>query len=162
MNCKDVKEYFDEFTLGILDGNAMSLIRDHIGGCKDCNSYFQDNKKLSVLMECWDVIEAKPDFVSDFWKKIDDKKHKEKAGILEFIRGFGKTALIPSVVALLLCSVLIINMYQSVTHQPTFTEKDIKDEEFLNEIENIVTNDNYEMLNVYGVWNDLDKEGMEG
>lgn len=162
MNCKEVKENYDEYALTTVKGSVNTDIGEHLRSCKDCLSYFRDSEKLSILMEYWDSIEPESDFVTDFWNKVDDDKYNEKNSILEFIKGFRKTVLIPSVIALLICSVLIINIHQSVNYRPTFTEEDVKDEEFLDEIEHIITGDNYETLKVYGIWSDLDKEGMEG
>jgi hypothetical protein len=162
MNCKEVKELFDEYNLDLFSGDTRSHIKYHLQSCKECRSYYMDNKKLSVLMDYWEEIEPRADYISDFWKKVDDKKYSEKTGIWEYIKGFRKPVLVPSVVALLLCSMLIINIYESYNNNISFTEKDMKDEEFLNEIENIVSGDNYEMLKVYGVWHDLGKQGMEG
>jgi len=161
MKCEEVKELFDSFLSQKSSEENLLNIENHLISCSGCSHYYEENRKLSKFMDSWEYIEPRDHFVGEFWKRIEVEEVERKSGFWEYFKGFKKAFLVPSLAVAIFCSLLVINMYNT-NNDGSLSEKDIKDERFLSEIEELVSIDSVEMLKVYGLWSDIEEQRAEG
>ncbi len=68
----------------------------------------------------------------------------------------------PSLAVAIFCSLIIVNVYRTSTVNTPLTEQDVKDNRLLLEINDIISFEGSEPLQIYGLWNDLEEEPKEG
>jgi len=74
MECKDYKEYLQDYVDGILDAEEMDLIDRHAAQCDDCYEEIEFLKNYSTIMSSLPNVEAPDDFLQQLHVKIDDSK----------------------------------------------------------------------------------------
>ncbi len=162
MKCDEIKGMYDDFKLQMLSNDESATINEHLVNCTDCNDYFAKNNKLSSLMDTWDEIEPQSNYVSKFWSRVEEVEKNENKGVIGFIKGIRTTFLVPSLAVALFCSLFIVNMYRTSTVNPTYSEQDLQDNRLLQEINDIISVEGSESLQIYGLWNNLEEESKEG
>ena len=162
MKCDDIKALYDDFKSQMLSSDDSTLVAEHLGSCMDCNDYFMQNNRLSKLLDNWDEIQPQQNYVSKFWNKVDEEELKQNKGVIGFIKGIKTTFLVPSLAVALFCSLIIVNIYRTSTDNPVLSEQDAKDNRLLLEINDIISVEGSESLQIYGLWNDLEEEPKEG
>ncbi|NIP29601.1 MAG: hypothetical protein GTN99_02105 [Candidatus Dadabacteria bacterium] len=83
-------------------------------------------------------------------------------GLIRFFKGIKTGFLVPSLAVAIFCSLIIVNVYRTSTVNTPLTEQDVKDNRLLLEINDIISFEGSEPLQIYGLWNDLEEEPKEG
>ncbi len=152
MGCEKIRELFHEYSEGNLNKSDKLKVEGHLRECKGCNLYFEQSHEVWNLLDKWDTLDTKDDFIRRFWDRVSAGDAK-KGGVFDFFRNLrvNLVAGVVGVLILILCGFLV-NIFVSHNEKFVFTENDRADEELLIEFDNAITKETPESLEVYGLW----------
>ncbi len=55
--CQDVQKELEAFLSGEIDSAKKSKIQDHLKECRDCSQVLRESKKLSHVLQSWDLLD---------------------------------------------------------------------------------------------------------
>jgi hypothetical protein len=153
MECRDYKELIIGYSAGDLpESDRMSVIA-HIGECEDCRLYLSRSERVWELLDGWQGVEPRSDFVSGFWGRVAREERESGSG---FFARFKKLKL-NIALAGALATVLIVGMFTFVLFKPdsgfrSYAENDAQDEQILLELDSATTRETADALSIYGPW----------
>lgn len=143
----EIKEKIQMLLCGDLPEDEKSDLDKMIGDSKEIKNYYLKSKALWQNLESLDEIQPSNNYVSKFWKKVDQK---EKTGfdLFLYFRSYWKFA--GSFAVFFIAAVFVINSYTANDNTEFVINSD--DEEILNQLDNAITLNGDSTLEVYGPW----------
>jgi hypothetical protein len=152
MGCEKIRELILEYSEGNLNQSDKLEVESHLRECKGCNLYFGQSDKVWNLLDKWDTLDTKDDFIPRFWDRVSEEDTKG-GGVFDFFRNL-RVDLVAGVVGviMLILTVFLVNIFVSHNENIVFTEEDRADEELLIEFDKAITKETPDSLEVYGLW----------
>jgi hypothetical protein len=162
MKCKKVKELILDYSEDDLDQSDKLEVEKHLTICNECNVYYEQSYKVWNMLDKWDAVDVKDNFISKFWDKVSTQDSKT-ISIFHFLR-YSRVNLIGGLVGVvvLILGVFFANTFVSHRYNIVFTEEDKFDEELLIEFDKAVSKETVELLDVYGPWDEKIEENKGG
>ena len=153
MECEKIRKVILENPETDIDKTQLSEIKIHIKDCKECTTFYEDNRGIWKLLDIWEPLVPEKDYVTKFWKKISEENLKNTGGIQKFIKNLRLSLMIPPAFAILfIVGIISFNFINDKNNYIVFTEIDRADEELLLNIESAITSKTTENLQIYGLW----------
>jgi len=164
MDCKDIKEILMQYSLGDLGQVEKVDVEKHLEECNECRLFLSQSNQLWNLLDRWDEVEPKGEFVSKFWDKASIHETNYKPGFLSQLRNFRLNWTLAGVMAsIFLVSIFTFAVLSPDTTNILFTSVDERDELILIELDNALSRETADVLSIYGPWDDnLDVNGNGG
>ncbi|MEE9213823.1 MAG: hypothetical protein V3U54_03380 [Thermodesulfobacteriota bacterium] len=148
------KDRIIRYLSGDLVGEELISVEKLISEKLEYKEYYENLKRSWEALEHIEDIEPKGNYVSDFWNKVEMSESKTNTGYLNFFRSrrTGWT-LVGSFVSILIIGVFIFSLFSSRNTNVSFTDLDKRDEMLLIDVDNSISRNVTEILEVYGPWN---------
>jgi hypothetical protein len=152
MECKKVRELILDYSEGDLNQGDKLEVERHLGECNDCNLYFERSHKVWDLLDKWDTVDTKDNFIPRFWDRVSREDIKT-LNVFHFFRNL-RINLVAGLagVLILILGVFLANTFISSRYAIVITEEDRADDELLIEFDKAVSREADELLDVYGPW----------
>ena len=148
---QQIEDYFS----GELSEEESNSLLLKIEGSAELREHFEESEKLWNYMSSFETIEPGPDYIQKFWKKVSDEEDKKSRSFFPFNFMNTKWAFATSLAVFLLLSTIIVNNFVTEEEKSGFVY-DADDELLLNDLENALSKNSAQGLNVYGPWEDLE------
>ncbi len=132
-------------------GNLLSKIDDS----EELKEYFIESQKLWDFMGSADIIEPTGDYITRFWNNVSREEEKRNKSFFNFNFINKKWAFVSSLAVFLLLSTIIVNNFV-LEEEKTGYVYDADDELLINNLEDALSMNSSEQLNLYGPWEDLE------
>jgi len=145
----------EDYLSGELSEEEAGNLISKIDNSEDLKEYFLESQKLWNFMGSADIIEPKGDYVTKFWNNVSREEEKRNKSFFNFNFFNRKWAFVSSLAVFLLLSTIIVNNFV-IEEEKTGYVYDAEDELLLNNLEDALSMNSSEQLNVYGPWEDLE------
>ncbi len=145
----------EDYLSGELSDEEAGNLISKIDNSEDLKEYFLESQKLWNFMGSADIIEPKGDYVTKFWNNVSREEEKRKKSFFNFNFFNRKWAFVSSFAVFLLLSTIIVNNFV-IEEEKTGYVYDAEDELLINNLEDALSMNSSEQLNVYGPWEDLE------
>jgi len=145
----------EDYLSGELSDEEAGNLISKIDNSEDLKEYFLESQKLWNFMGSADIIEPKGDYVTKFWNNVSREEEKRNKSFFNFNFFNRKWAFVSSFAVFLLLSTIIVNNFV-IEEEKTGYVYDAEDELLINNLEDALSMNSSEQLNVYGPWEDLE------
>ncbi len=152
MDCSVVKELIVQYSSGDLGQDRMAVVESHISRCQECGLYFKQSEKLWTLLDVHGEIEPEADFVSNFWDRVSQDEIKSQSGLLNWLKNVKLNwTMAGAMASILILCVFTFTLFQPGTDRNSILADD-QDELLLLELDNAISRDTAQLLDIYGPW----------
>jgi len=145
----------EDYLSGELSEEEAGNLISKIDNSEDLKEYFLESQKLWNFMGSADIIEPKGDYVTKFWNNVSREEEKRNKSFFDFNFFNRKWAFVSSFAVFLLLSTIIVNNFV-IEEEKTGYVYDAEDELLINNLEDALSMNSSEQLNVFGPWEDLE------
>jgi len=145
----------EDYLSGELSDEEAGNLISKIDNSEDLKEYFLESQKLWNFMGSADIIEPKGDYVTKFWNNVSREEEKRNKSFFNFNFFNRKWAFVSSFAVFLLLSTIIVNNFV-IEEEKTGYVYDAEDELLINNLEDALSMNSSEQLNVFGPWEDLE------
>ena len=145
----------EDYLSGELSDEEAGNLISKIDNSEDLKEYFLESQKLWNFMGSADIIQPKGDYVTKFWNNVSREEEKRNKSFFNFNFFNRKWAFVSSLAVFLLLSTIIVNNFV-IEEEKTGYVYDAEDELLINNLEDALSMNSSEQLNVYGPWEDLE------
>ncbi len=151
---KTLQQIEDYFSGELTEEESRDLLLkvENTGELRD---RFEESRKLWSYMGSFETLEPGDDYIRKFWKNISKEEEKKNSSFFPFNFMNRKWAFVSSLAVLLLLSTIMVNNFVTQEEKSGFVY-DADDELLLNDLENALSKNSTQGLNVYGPWEDLE------
>ncbi len=146
-----IEDYFS----GELSEDESNNLLLRVKSSEELSAHFEASKKLWNYMGSVDELEPEPDYIRKFWKKISKEEEKKSRSFFNFNFMNKKWAFVSSLAVFLLLSTIIINNFVLNEEKEGYVY-DADDELLIDNLDEALSKNSHEGLNVYGPWEDLE------
>jgi hypothetical protein len=163
MECKEIKDLILEYPDGDLSQSERLQVEMHLKECGECSLFLDESHQVWNLMDKWDGIEAKGDFISKFWNRVSEEGTR-KRGVMDFFKNWKLGWIyVAATVVILIMSFVLVNFFQFDRTGVSLSEMDKADERLLIEFDKAISREGGQSLDVYGPWNEpIEENNKEG
>src|ERR1700752_555338 len=112
MECKEIKELILEYPDGDLSQSERLRVEMHLKECEVCTLLLDESHQVWNLMDKWDGIEVKGDFISKFWNRVSEEGTR-KRGVMDFFKNWKLGwVYVAATVVILIMSFILVNYFQ--------------------------------------------------
>ena len=152
---EDIKEKIQSYISGELTDIESSEIRKLIETSQEANSYYQEIKSMWSMLENFEKIEPNPDYISNFWNKVENETSRNKFSFFDLFNLNKKWAFAGAFgVFIIVCS-FVINSYVGNNGNNNYVNN-LDDESLLTNLDESISLRTPDSLNIYGPWDDLE------
>lgn len=151
---KTYQEIEDYFSGELNEEESKSLLLK-VKESEELRGHFEESEKLWGYMSSLETIEPGPDYIQKFWKAVSKDEEKKNRSFFNFNFMNKKWAFVSSLAVFLLLSTIIINNFV-VDEEKSGYVYDADDELLVNNLDEALSKNSPEGLNVYGPWDDLE------
>ncbi len=163
MSCEKFKSLILDYTIDDLDESRMNELKVHLDVCNECNEFLSFADLEWKLLDKWEGIEPKDDYITKFWERSGHREVGRKPSLFNLFNYRVPNWSYISVVFLFLIIFVVAIVYVTTENRVVkYTEKDREDEKLLFEVDRTISFDSADMLEIYGLWkvdNDNNKGG---
>lgn len=164
---RKIKELILEYPDGDISVSEKRLVESVLEKSPEYRGFYYASKKLWRVMDEWEGIEPRGDFVSVFWERLSREEDRRLAKRLDFLASFklrlGSAAFLAILLVVSIISFRIFNTTESgkvVKAQSESVEKVISDKDELGnqlllEVDTTISREPSEPLEIYGPWEEL-------
>jgi hypothetical protein len=161
MSCENFKNLILDYTLDHL-GRSQSELKVHLDVCNECSEFLRLTDLEWRLLDKWERIEPKEDYIVKFWERLDHREEARKPWLLNLFKYRVPNWSYISVVSLFLIIFVVAIVYVTTENGAVkYTEKDREDEKLLFEVDRTISFDSADMLEIYGPWS-VDNDNNKG
>jgi hypothetical protein len=162
MNCENFKNLILDYTTDQLDQPQMNELKVHLDVCSECGEFLRFANLEWKLLDKWEWIEPKEDYIVKFWERLDHREEGPRPWLLSLfnyrVPNWSYTSVLSLFLVIVVIAIVYVNTENSVVK---YTEKDREDEELLFEVDRTISFDSADMLEIYGLW-DFDDVNNKG
>lgn len=144
---EEIKTKIQMYICDDLTGEKRLSVEKLISESEEVKEYYLKSREVWDNLENIDEISPSERYVSDFWKKADEK---ENTGFDPFFFLKNHWKLAGSFAVFMIAAAFLINSYNYSNTQEFVISSD--DEEILNQLDNAITLNGDSALEVYGPW----------
>ncbi len=162
MGCEKIKELILEYPGGDLTQIEKMQVEAHLRECADCALFLKESHDVWNLMDMWDGIEVRENFVARFWDRVS---HEDtgKVGIIEFFKNWKLGWAYGTALAVIVVAVVMwFGFFEPSRTKVVFTERDKADEKLLVDFDKAISREDGQSLDVYGPWDEPIEENDKG
>lgn len=148
---QEIEDYF----AGELNEEQSKNLLTKVNGSEELMARFRESENLWNYMSSLESIEPRPDFIQKFWNAVSQDEEKKNSSFFNFNFLNRKWAFVSSLAVFLLLSTIIINNFV-VDEEKSGYVYDADDELLVNNLDEALSKNTPEGLNVYGPWDDLE------
>ena len=145
-----IEEYFS----GELSEEESKILLSKVESSDELKIYFEESEKLWNYMNSFETIEPDPNFITRFWNNVSAEEEKESSSFFQFNFLDKKWKFVSSLAVFLILSTIIINNYVLEEDRTGFVYE-AEDELLVDNLEQALSKNTPDALNVYGPWDDL-------
>lgn len=86
MNCREFRQYLDEFLAGALSANAVDEVNEHLHGCLDCQRQLARLQSLRAALRSQEIPAVRPGFLDEALRQA---RQSSRAGVSRWPRMVG-------------------------------------------------------------------------
>ncbi len=134
MKCKKIKKNLLRYFEKQLDEVFSQKIAEHLNNCTQCNEEYKLIKNMQDALLNLEEIEPTSDYKDKFWNKVANTSPQIK--LITY-----KKYILPIAASVIIIIALVISLnkiYKISETSSQLTQQDLKDIEFINEIEDII------------------------
>jgi hypothetical protein len=162
MSCENFKNLIIDYTIDNLGQSQMNELKVHLDVCKECNEFLRFADLEWKLLDKWEGVEPRDDYITRFWERSSNRERGPKPSLFKLFDYPVPNWSYISVVALLLIIFVVAIMYVRTENSVVkYTEKDREDEKLLFDVDRTISFDSADMLEIYGLWN-VDNDNNKG
>jgi hypothetical protein len=162
MSCENFKNLIMDYTIGSLGQSQMNELKVHLDACKECNEFLRFADLEWKLLDKWEGIEPRDDYITRFWERSNNREANPKRSLFKLFNYPVLNWSYISVLAVLLIILVAAIFYVRTENSAVkFTEKDREDEKLLFDVDRTISFDSADMLEIYGLWN-VDNDNNKG
>jgi len=148
---QNIEDYFS----GELNDEESKILLSKVNGSEEVQKHFEESKKLWNYMASVEEIEPGNDYIRKFWKTVSSDEERKSRSFFNFSFMNKKWAFASSLAVFLLLSTIIVNNFVLEEEKDGYVY-DADDELLFNNLEEALSKNSPEGLNVYGPWEDLE------
>ena len=150
----DKKQKIVGLLSGELDGEEAKEVEELIRLSVDAAEYHRETSKLWATMDSVEQIEPSADFMSDFWKRVENEE--EKSSFFSFLGNFNKKfAFVGSLAVFLLISTFVVNNYFYISEDENYLTNS-GNGLLLGNLGDSMSLKTPDSLNIYGPWDEFE------
>ena len=131
--------------------NLLSKVHDS----DELKEHFEESEKLWNYMNSLESIEPSTDYITRFWKTVSADEEKQNRSLFQFNFLNKKWKFVSSLAVFLILSTIIINNFVLEEEKSGFVYE-ADDELLVDNLEEALSKNTPDVLNVYGPWEDLE------
>jgi hypothetical protein len=151
---KTINQIEDYFS-GELSGEESKKLLLKVEDSDELREHFEDSSKLWNYMASVETIEPSPDFIRRFWKIVSSNEEKNNRSFFKFNFMNLKWKFVYSLAVFLLLSTIIVNNFVLEEEKSGYVYE-ADDELLIENLEEALSKNTTDVLNVYGPWEDLE------
>ena len=153
MSCENFKNLILDYTIDALDESQMNELKVHLDACNECNEFLSFANVEWKLLDRWEGIEPKDDYIARFWERSNHLKEGRKTSLFNLfnyqVPNWSYVSVVSLFVIIFVAAILYVITENNVVK---YTEKDREDEKLLFEVDRTISFDSADMLEIYGLW----------
>lgn len=163
MSCENFKNLILDYTIDTLDESQMNDLKAHMDVCNECKEFLSIADQEWKLLDRWEGIEPKDDYITRFWERSDRREEGHKRSFFNLFSyqmpNWSYVSVLSLFVIIIVAAIIYIMAENNVVK---YTEKDREDEKLLFEVDRTISFDSADMLEIYGPWNVGDDNNKGG
>jgi hypothetical protein len=153
MSCENFKNLILDYTIDVLDVSQMNELKVHLDVCNECNEFLSFADLEWKLLDKWEGIEPKDDYITKFWESSSHREEVRRPSLFNLfnykVPNWSYVSVVSLFVIIFVAAILYVMTENSVVK---YTEKDREDEKLLFEVDRTISFDSADMLEIYGLW----------
>jgi len=145
----------EEYFLGELSEEESKNLLSKVGDSDEIRDHFEESKKLWNYVSSIETIEPSHDFIHKFWNTVSINEQNNNKSFFKFNFLNIKWKFVTSLAVFLILSTIIINNYVLEEEKSSFVYE-ADDELLVGDLEEALSKNTPDVLNVYGPWEDLE------
>lgn len=152
MGCNDIREMVAGYSSGELTDSGRQAVESHVAECKECGLYLSRYEGVWNLLDEWERIEPRTDFVSSFWVQVAKEEKESGWGILKNLRLRWRLA--GAFATVLVVGIFTFTMLKPHSGIIGYADNDARDDQLLHELDSATARDaaDSDALSIYGPW----------
>ena len=151
---KTINQIEDYFSGELSEEESKNLLLK-VEDSDELKIYFEESEKLWNYMNSLETIEPDPNFITRFWDNVTAEEEKQNRSFFHFNIFDMKWKFVSSLAVFLILSTIIINNYVLEDDRSGFVYE-AEDELLVDNLEQALSKNTPDALNVYGPWDDLE------
>lgn len=151
---KIINQIEDYFSGELNDEESKSLLLK-VEDSDELRKHFEESSKLWSYMASAETIEPSPDYIRRFWKIVSSNEEKKSRSFFQFNFMNKKWTFVSSLAVFLLISTIIVNNFVLEEEKSGYVYEE-DDELLIHNLEEALSKNTPDVLNVYGPWEDLE------
>jgi hypothetical protein len=153
MNCENFKDLILDYTIDDRDKSQMDELKVHLDVCSECNEFLRFANLEWKLLDKWEGIDPKEDYIIKFWEGLNHREEGPKPWLFKLFDYRVRNWSYISVLSLFLIISVVAIVYMTAENSVVkYTEKDREDEKLLFEVDRTISFDSADVLEIYGLW----------
>jgi len=153
MRCENIKSLILDYAVDELGEENRINVETHIKNCEECNRFFNLADNQWKLLDEWESIEPRADYLTNFWDRISNEELRDKRKFLKVFKFWKPNwSMVSALSVFLVVGVISTILITSNNYDVAYTESDKVDEEILFDLDRTISISDTDLLEVYGAW----------